>query len=348
MKSKRKIVAVVVVPTVLIALLTLKLRAQDRALHEPASGSGTIEGTDIHLTSKVAAHVLSVAARRGQAVAAGAVLVTLDCTEPRAGLAEAEARVRAARAQAAASRAQAEAAKRSQSAVEASALAARAQVSSLAQRRDAALRQASRLDRLGNDATLASRDQSRSEAEGLRHETLSASAQGTSLVAQARAASSAWRAAEAQADAAERLAAAAESAVARANLLVADCAIVAPRASIVDDVFVEVGEQSLPGMTLVRLVDVTNVKATFYLPNAELAAARPAAPALVEADAWPHERFAGTVATVSTTAEFTPRNIQTRSDRDRLVYAIEVQVPNPTGRLRPGMPVQVTLPGTER
>ena len=47
-------------------------------------------------------------------------------------------------------------------------------------------------------------------------------------------------------------------------------------------------------------------------------------------------------------AEFTPRNIQTRSDRDRLVYPVEVVVRNRDGKLRAGMPVQVTLVGTGR
>ena len=348
MKSKRKVVVAIIVPVTLVVLLGLKLHAQGRVLHEPASGSGTIEGTDIHMSSKVAARVLQVQARRGQAVEAGALLVTLDCTEPRAALAEAEARVRAARAQADASRAQAEAAKRNQGAAAAAVTAARAQAASLADRRDAALRPASRLERLGDDATLSSRDQSRAEAEGLRHQTQSAGAQSESLGAQARAAVSAWHAADAQAEAAAKLVAAAEAAIARANLLVGECEVRAPRAAIVDDIFVEVGEQSLPGLTLVRLVDLTNVKATFYLPNAELSAARPAAPAIIDADAWPQEHFLGTVATVSATAEFTPRNIQTRTDRDRLVYAIEVRVSNPAARLRPGMPVQVTLPGTGR
>jgi HlyD family secretion protein len=348
MNAKRKVAAAVAIPVALVVLLGLKLHARERALHEPASGSGTIEGTDLHLSSKVSARVVAVAARRGQPVEAGALLVTLDCTEPRAARIEAEARLRAARAQADASHAQAESAHRNQGALEASAAAARAQTASLTERRDAAARQASRLERLGDDATLSSRDQSRAEAEGLRHQALSSSAQGASLGAQARAAVSAWHAADAQAEAAERMVTAAESSIARADLMVAECEVRAPRAAIVDDVFVEIGEQALPGVTLVRLVDLTTVKATFYLPNAELSAARPAAPAIVEADAWPNQRFAGTVTTVSTTAEFTPRNIQTRTDRDRLVYAIEVRVPNPAGRLRPGMPVQVTLPGTER
>jgi len=58
--------------------------------------------------------------------------------------------------------------------------------------------------------------------------------------------------------------------------------------------------------------------------------------------------FEGTVTSVAAQAEFTPRNIQTRTDRDRLVYPVEVTLKNPERRLRPGMPVQVTLPGTEK
>ena len=96
---------------------------------------------------------------------------------------------------------------------------------------------------------------------------------------------------------------------------------------------------------MARLVDIGEVKATIYVPNAEVGAVKPGEQAAIEADAYPGETFHGTVTTITLTAEFTPRNVQTRSDRDRLVYPVEVTIPNPDGRLRPGMPVQVTLPG---
>ena len=101
-------------------------------------------------------------------------------------------------------------------------------------------------------------------------------------------------------------------------------------------------------VVLVRLVDLSAPKATFYLPNAEIGAVKPGARATVVADAWPGEEFDGTVRTVALEAEFTPRNIQTRTDRDRLVYPVEVTVRNRDGKLRAGMPVQVTLEGTGR
>ena len=66
------------------------------------------------------------------------------------------------------------------------------------------------------------------------------------------------------------------------------------------------------------------------------------------ADAYPGETFAGTIRHVSTKAEFTPKNVQTREDRDRLVYGVEVVIPNPDGKLRPGMPAEVSIDGTGR
>ena len=69
---------------------------------------------------------------------------------------------------------------------------------------------------------------------------------------------------------------------------------------------------------------------------------------MIVADAYPGETFEGRVSTVALEAEFTPRNVQTREDRDRLVYAVEIHVDNADGILRAGMPAEVALPGTER
>ncbi len=289
---RRMIVLLVAVVAVLAGLLTFRLRVQAAVQNAPSGGSGEIEGTDVDLSSRVSARVVEVKVKKGDQVKPGELLLLLDCSDPRAQLDEAEARLVAARAQAAAQVAQ----------------------------RDAAERQTRRLEAVAADVSYQSRDQTRASAEGLSQQT---------------------RAAEAQIRAAE-------AALARARILAGECEIRAPREAVVNDLPHEVGELVLAGQPLVKLVVLEPVKATFYLPNAELAAARPGARALVVADAWPGERFEGAVTTVGARAEFTPRNIQTRSDRDRLVYPIEVTVPNPQRKLRPGMPVQVTLPGTGR
>jgi HlyD family secretion protein len=201
---------------------------------------------------------------------------------------------------------------------EARVAAARAQAGATEAQRGAAERQAKRLERLPEDVAAASVDQSLSGAAGLAR-------QGDAARAQIRAT---------------------EAAVARARLLVGECTLRAPRDAEIADLPHEEGELVAPGAILVRLVDLSEPIATFYLPNAEVGAVRPGARAVVVADAFPGEQFEGTVRTVAIEAEFTPRNIQTRSDRDRLVYPIEVVVRNRDGKLRAGMPVQVTLPGT--
>jgi HlyD family secretion protein len=56
-------------------------------------------------------------------------------------------------------------------------------------------------------------------------------------------------------------------------------------------------------------------------------------------DSYPDQRFRGSVATIADEAEFTPKNVQTRDERVRLVYQVKVRVPNPDGILKTGMPV---------
>jgi len=345
---RRVVLVLVVLTIVLVGLIALRLWMQSRALAAPSGGSGEIEGTDVDLSSRVGARIIEVRVREGDRVKAGDVLVRLDCADPAAQLAEAEARLAAARAQAVAAGAQIQASQRAHTAAGAAEEAARAQVAALAAQRDAAARQAKRLEALPQDVPASSIDQTQASARGLEHQTSAAKAQTAASVAQTRAAEVAIRSATAQAEAAVAQMRAAEASVERARLLAAECELRAPRGAEVATLPHEAGELVGPGEVLVRLVDLTEVKATFYLPNAEVGAVKPGAQATVVADAWPDETFEGTVRTVALEAEFTPRNIQTRTDRDRLVYPVEVTVKNRDGKLRAGMPVQVTLTGTGR
>ncbi len=345
---RRVVIALAAFTLLLAALISLKVWTQARALAAPAGGSGQIEAVVVDLASRVGARVLEVKVREGQAVKAGDLLVRLDCADPVAALAEAEARLATARAQAIASGAQRQAALGTKAAARAGQSAAGAQAASLAAQRDVAERQARRTSSMGEAVSEAGLDQAQAAAVGLRHQAEAAAAQATASEAQAGAAEASVGAAEAQGRAAEAQVKAAEAAVARTRLLAGECLVVAPRDAEVGKLPHEAGELVSPGAVLVRLVDLSAPKATFYLPNAEVGAVKPGAAALVVADAFPGRSFEGTVRTVSLEAEFTPRNIQTRTDRDRLVYPVEVTVKDPEHRLRAGMPVQVTIPGTGR
>jgi HlyD family secretion protein len=345
---RRVIAFLAVLVVVLSGLIAYRLWTQARALSAPSGGSGEIEGTVVELSSRVGARIVEVKVREGQPVKAGDLLLRLDCADPDAQVAEAEARVASAGAQAQAAGAQVQASQSTRVAAAAAQEAASAQAAALQAQAEAAERQARRLAQLTADVAASNIDQTQASASGLSEQVHAARAQATASAHQAQAAAVTTRASSLQAQAALAQVRAAEALLARARLLAAECALRAPRAAVVQTLPHEAGELTTPGSVLVRLVDLSEVKATFYLPNAEVAAVKPGGRAEVVADAYPGRVFEGTVRTVSLEAEFTPRNIQTRTDRDRLVYPIEVTVANPEGKLRAGMPVQVTLPRAGR
>ncbi|MEX0719613.1 MAG: HlyD family efflux transporter periplasmic adaptor subunit [Balneolaceae bacterium] len=64
---------------------------------------------------------------------------------------------------------------------------------------------------------------------------------------------------------------------------------------------------------------------------------------LIDKSAEENERLNGKVSWISTRAEFTPRMIQTKEERVTQVYAVKVKVPNPDGKLKIGMPGEVSF-----
>ncbi|MCY1023244.1 HlyD family secretion protein [Pyxidicoccus sp. MSG2] len=340
---RRAVLLFVVLVGALGALLGLRILKDRRAAEGPAGGSGVVEGTGVDVRARINARVLTRHVEEGARVAKGALLVTLDCTEPEAGLAEMEARLAMARAQADAARAGALAAGRNSEAVAAQATGSQAQIASLADQQGLAKRQAERLQQMGAATTEALLDEAKARAASLEQQLEAARHSSTAAGRQARAATEQERASLQQAESALRGVEAAEATLRRARVTVAECELHAPMAGTVETLALEPGELALPGAVVARLVDTARPKATFYLPNAELAAAHPGQEATVRADAYPDRTFPARVVTVAREAAFTPRNVQTRSDRDRLVYPVEVHIDAPEGLLLPGMPVEITL-----
>ncbi len=60
-------------------------------------------------------------------------------------------------------------------------------------------------------------------------------------------------------------------------------------------------------------------------------------------DSFPGEIFVATVSHIAEQAEFTPRNVQTVEGRTSTVFAIKLQVQDPAGKLKPGMPADVVF-----
>lgn len=104
---------------------------------------------------------------------------------------------------------------------------------------------------------------------------------------------------------------------------------------------VEPGETARPTQTLVTMADLARVWVRVYVPEREMARLRLGAAVPVRVDAFPARRFDGRIAWIASKAEFTPKNVQTSEARAELVFAVKITLDNADGRLAIGMPAEV-------
>ncbi len=95
-------------------------------------------------------------------------------------------------------------------------------------------------------------------------------------------------------------------------------------------------------LTLGLLDDLT---ITVYLSEDRYGQVRLGDPVGITVDSFPGEVFEGSVLRIADRAEFTPRNVQTKEGRRTTVFAVNIAIDNPAGRLKPGMPADVEFAG---
>ena len=103
------------------------------------------------------------------------------------------------------------------------------------------------------------------------------------------------------------------------------------------------GEAALPGITLLTVANLDEVKLTIYIPENELGRVYLGQEVEVQVDSFPGRVFTGTVSYIAQQAEFTPKNVQTKEERVNMVFAVRVRLPNPDHLLKPGMPADASL-----
>lgn len=106
---------------------------------------------------------------------------------------------------------------------------------------------------------------------------------------------------------------------------------------------VEAGEVVSPGMVLMTVGDLQRPWVRVYIGEPDIGRVRIGQEAFVVTDAYPNKEFPGTLRYIADEAEFTPKNIQTRQERIKLVYEARVYLSNKEGILKPGMPADVSL-----
>lgn len=345
---KRALTLIGLLAAALLIALLLRVRHLRAAEHGPAGGSGVIEGIDVNVTSRIATRITKVNVREGDVVKQGDVLVELLCTEQEAAFNQANADLAAAQSNVLAASANATSALQSASGGSQNISAAKSQVDVLAAQEELARVDLARDEELVKSGTLPPQELDDARSKDLA--LLSQIAEQRSLESMIRNQAGALRAtgagAKSQTNTARDNVTAAMAALAHTQTAVDECKLLAPRNAMVVSRNLEPGEAVLPGTSVLSMTDVTEGRTRFYLANSELAAAAPGRKVHVAADAYPGQTFEGAIFYVSPRAEFTPRNVQTREDRERLVYAVEVRIPNADMRLRSGMPVDVTIDGS--
>jgi len=301
--SARPILAGLVIAGLLAAAGYAWWDSRDRLPDYLASGNGRIEAEIVHVAAKYAGRVTEVRVQEGDRVEVGQVVALMDSRELKADLAGAEARV----AQAIADRA-----------------VAAAQIvekRSLLRYADRELDRAVSLLKSGH-ATEERVDQRRADRDSLE---------------------AGLRAAEARLAAAERAEEAARAEVEGVRAQLDETELKAPRPGRVQYRLTEPGEILAAGGRVLTIADLTDVTMTIFLPTAEAGRLAIGSAARIVLNAAPEYVFPARISFVADTAQFTPREVETRSERDKLMFRVKLRVAPDLlqqyeDRVKPGLP----------
>lgn len=277
------------------------------------SGTGTLEATEVTVSAQAIGLVTALRVTEGSAVRAGDTLATIDAADWRLQLLQAEANLRAAEAQL---KLTLEGPRKEDI--------AQAQASFESAQADLA-----RMEELHKAGTIPQRqlDDARTKYT-MMEQALGKLKSGS-------------RPMEIELVRARRDQASAQVASLRKKVL--DCIVTAPISGSVVNTFVETGEFVAPGGAVVRLADLSTMNLVVYLSETLLPNVKLGQRATLTIDAYKDRTYEGVVAFISPTAEFTPRNIQTKEERVKLVFAVKIHVANPDQTLKAGVPADAII-----
>lgn len=318
------VVAVVLVAVAAAAFMVLRGRGASGTLE----ATGTVEATDAALGFTVSGRLEGLTVQEGDTVAAHARIAWLDRSETLARREQADAQVASARAQLLELQ-------RGSRPEEISA--AKASEKAAADRLADAERDAERVRALRAQDVVSQQDLDKAltALEVARSAKVQAAEQRRLVQLGPRP----ERVASARASLA--------SAEAAARTLDATLSLMEVRAPFAGTVTVrhrEPGEILAAGSPVVTLLHRDDRWVRIYIPENRVGAVRVGEPATITSDTFKDRRYAGVVIAIASEAEFTPKTVQTREERVKLVYAIKVRITgDPSQDLKPGMPADVVL-----
>lgn len=278
------------------------------------SGNGRIEATEIAVATKLAGRVDSVLVREGEFVRAGQPLAQMGFESLQAEREEALAR----RAQAKAAVHGAEVGVVQRESDHKAALALVAQRDS---ELDAATRRLTRSERLAREGFLSG--QTLDDDRANEHSSQAAVA---AALAQAKAAEVAISAARSQVSSAFANVKAIEATIERIDVELADSELKAPRDGRVQYLLAHAGEVLAVGGRILNLIDLSDVYMTFFLPETVVGRVALGSEVRIVLDAATEYVIPAKVSFVSSVAQFTPKTVETASERQKLMFRVRAQI----------------------
>lgn len=135
----------------------------------------------------------------------------------------------------------------------------------------------------------------------------------------------------------------AEAALQASQERVQNTIISAPIAGVILEKNAEIGEIIAQATPVYTIGDLMNPWIKVYIKEDKLGLVKLGQKAQVSIDSFPDKVYEGTITHIASEAEFTPKNVQTKEERVKLVFGVKVSVKNMSNELKPGMPADVKI-----
>ena len=251
-----------------------------------ASGNGRIEADEIDIDTKFAGRIAEILADEGDMVKAGQIVARMDTRDLAASLKKSEAQVRQA-----------------QMAIEEA-------TANVAQQTSLMLLAQQEFDRA---TYLVQRGAQTKEVQDQRQQQLDS-------------ANAALKAAQARVTEAEHALEASTHDVELYAVNIADNTLVAPKDGRIQYRIANVGEVLPAGGKVFAMLDVSYVYMDVYLPTREAGRVKIGADARIALDAVPNVAISAKVSFVAAQAQFTPKTVETKDERDKLMFRVRVKI----------------------
>lgn len=280
-----------------------------------AASNGRIEATEVDIATKIAGRIDTILVSEGQFVRQGEVLAKMDTRVLQEQRQEAIAQIKEAESAVAAARALLEQRQSEMRAAQA-----------VVKQRDAELASVSK--RHTRSQTLSTRGAvSAQQLDDDRAAAESARAALESAKAQVSASNAAIEAARTNIIQAQTRVEAAQATERRIQADIDDSELKAPRDGRVQYRVAEPGEVLAAGGRVLNMVDLSDVYMTFFLPTEQAGLLKIGGEARLVLDAAPDLRVPATISFVASVAQFTPKTVETRDERLKLMFRVKARIP---------------------